>query len=76
MAFITNATRKVVIDHVVATLGRAPTTAELAATTKLLNNNASLADVADYLTSSEGYLAKYPLGQTAKEVGGRIRRGL
>ena len=30
MAFITNATRKVVIDHVVATLGRAPTAAELA----------------------------------------------
>ncbi|MDB4004087.1 hypothetical protein N9513_06370 [Gammaproteobacteria bacterium] len=72
MAFITDATRKVVIDHAVATLGRAPSAAELAAITKLLNNNASLADVADYLTSSEGYLAKYPLGQTAKEVGADI----
>jgi len=72
MAFITNATRKVVIDHAVATLGRAPSSAELAAITKLLNNNASLADVADYLTSSEGYLAKYPLGQTAKEVAADI----
>ena len=72
MAFITDATRKVVIDHAVATLGRAPSAAELAAITKLLNNNASLADVADYLTSSEGYLAKYPLGQTAKEVAADI----
>ena len=69
---ITDATRKVVIDHAVATLGRAPSAAELAAITKLLNNNASLADVADYLTSSEGYLAKYPLGQTAKEIGADI----
>jgi len=72
MAFITDATRKVVIDHAVATLGRAPSAAELAAITKLLNNNASLADVADYLTSSDGYLAKYPLGQTAKEVAADI----
>jgi hypothetical protein len=72
MAIITNATRKVVIDHVVATLGRAPTTAELADITVLLNDGASLADVAGYLTSSAAYLAKYPLGQTASEVGADI----
>jgi hypothetical protein len=72
MAFITNATRKVVIDHVVATLGRAPTTAELADVTALLGDGASLADVAGYLTSSAGYLAKYPAGQTASEVGADI----
>ncbi|MDC1501873.1 hypothetical protein N8559_02350, partial [Gammaproteobacteria bacterium] len=72
MALITNATRKIVIDHAVATLGRAPSAAELAAITKLLNNNASLADVADYLTTTTTYLAKYPLGQTAAEVGADI----
>ena len=72
MAFITNATRKVVIDHAVATLGRAPTTAELADITALLNDGASLADVAGYLTTSAGYLAKYPVGQTASEIGADI----
>ena len=72
MAFITNATRKVVIDHVVATLGRAPTTAELADVTVLLNDGASLADVAGYLTSSAAYLSKYPVGQTASEAAADI----
>ena len=72
MAFITDATRKVVIDHVVATLGRAPTTAELADVTVLLNDGASLADVAGYLTTSAGYLAKYPIGQTPSEIGADI----
>jgi hypothetical protein len=72
MAFITNATRKVVIDHVVATLGRAPTTKELADVTVLLNDGASLADVAGYLTTSEAYLAKYPIGQTASEAAADI----
>jgi Ca2+-binding RTX toxin-like protein len=72
MAFITNATRKVVIDHVVATLGRAPTTKELADVTVLLNDGASLADVAGYLTTSDAYLSKYPIGQTASEVAADI----
>ena len=72
MAFITNATRKVVIDHVVATLGRAPTTKELADVTVLLNDGASLADVAGYLTTSDAYLAKYPIGQTASEAAADI----
>ena len=72
MAFILDATRKVVIDHVVATLGRAPTTAELADVTVLLNDGASLADVAGYLTTSAGYLAKYPVGQTPSEIGADI----
>ena len=72
MAFLTNATRKIVIDHVVATLGRAPTTAELADVTALLNGGASLADVAGYLTTSTAYLSKYPVGQTASEVAADI----
>ena len=72
MAFITNATRKVVIDHVVATLGRAPTTAELADVTLCSMSGALLADVAGYLTTSAAYLAKYPLGQTASEVAADI----
>ena len=72
MAFITNATRKVVIDHVVATLGRAPTTKELADVTVLLNDGASLADVAGYLTSSAAYRSKYPVGQTASEAAADI----
>ena len=72
MAFLTNATRKIVIDHVVATLGRAPTTAELADVTALLNGGASLADVAGYLTKSTAYLSKYPVGQTASEVAADI----
>jgi len=72
MALITNATRKVVIDHVVATLGRAPSAAELAAINALLDSDALLADVAGYLTTTATYLAKYPLGQTASEVAADI----
>jgi hypothetical protein len=58
MALITNATRKVVIDHAVATLGRAPSAAELAAINALLDSDALLADVAGYLTTTPTYLAK------------------
>ena len=60
MALITNATRKVVIDHVVATLGRAPSAAELAAINALLDSDALLADVAGYLTTTASLPCKVP----------------
>jgi len=64
---ITAATRNDIIELVVVALNEAPGTTLLNELVAIVDAGGSLADVADALTSSDSWKAKYPAFQTAEE---------
>ena len=67
MAFITAATRSNIVELAMGMLNQAPSTTLLNTLIEKSTAGSSLQDLADYIATTDAFVAEYPSTQTAKE---------
>ena len=67
MAFITAATRSDIVELAMGMLNKAPSTTMLNTLVEKSSAGSSIQDLADYIATTDAFIAEYPSTQTARE---------